>query len=159
MPNPAMRYEITARVVAPGVSAATAKGATVEFDSSAAQRPGLMGPAELLASAFAACVLKNVERFSTILPFAYSGAAIQVTAEREHRPPRIARIHYVLTVQTAEAPARVALLHRNIVKFGTVFNTLAAACHVTGKIVAVPLDTAERLPAATEPVSSSNPAA
>jgi uncharacterized OsmC-like protein len=151
-----MRYEITARVVAAGVSAATAKGATVEFDTSASQQPGFMGPAELLATAFAACVLKNVERFSTILPFPYCGAAIRVTTEREDRPPRIARIHYVLTVQTAEPPARVELLHRNIVKFGTVFNTLAAACQVTGEIAAVPGETAEPLTTGRAPAASPN---
>jgi hypothetical protein len=36
MSNAVMRYEITARVVTVGVSAATAKGATVEFNTLAA---------------------------------------------------------------------------------------------------------------------------
>jgi hypothetical protein len=61
-----------------------------------------MGSAELLAMAVAACVLKNVERFSGILPFAYGGSSIHVTAEREEPPPRIARIHIGPRVITDE---------------------------------------------------------
>lgn len=130
------RYRVEARVVGPGVSRADSKEATIRFDTSAGQVQYLMGPAELLAAAFAACVLKNVERFSHILRFSYEGASIKVTAEREDRPPRFVRVQYVLRVVTAEPGHRVELLHRNIAKFGTVFNTLAAACEVTGEIVA-----------------------
>jgi hypothetical protein len=36
--------------------------------------------------AFAACVLKNVERFSAILPFRYETAWIVVRAERQVPP-------------------------------------------------------------------------
>lgn len=91
-----------------------------------------MGPADLLATAFAACVLKNVERFSGIMPFRYDSASISVTAEHEGRPSRISRIRYLLRIKTDEPLQRVALLRRNIERFGTILNTLSAACEVRG---------------------------
>lgn len=133
-----MSYQIRARTVAPGISEAAAgkKDAVVRVDSSADGRPDAFGPAELLASAFAACLLKNVERFSRILPFRYSGASVEVRAEREQSPPRFSRISYLLRLRTDEPPERVDLLHRNLVKHGTVFNTLARTCDVEGEVVA-----------------------
>ncbi len=47
-------------------------------------------------------------------------------------------MRYVLRVVTDESAERVALLYKNIQKFGTITNTLAAACDVGGEIVAVP---------------------
>ena len=140
-----MRYEIDARIVGPGLSEATCKSSRIAFDSSPGQSPELPGPAELLASAFAACLLKNVERFAGILPFHHEGAAVHVTAERQGNPPRFARIHYELRVLTDEDPARVDLLHRNLRKHGTVYNTLAAVCDITGNLVAEPISGASVL--------------
>lgn len=134
--NKVLTYEVIARVVGPGLSRAECKQASIEFDTSAGQSETHMGPAELLVSAFAACVLKNVERFSGILPFSYQGASIRVTAEREEQPPRFTKMNYVLRVITEEPPNQVDLLHRNIQKFGTIFNTLASACRVSGEIIA-----------------------
>jgi hypothetical protein len=80
---------------------------------------------------------RNVERF---MPFRYERAAIQVEAERQDAPPRMVAVRYVLRVVTDEPPTRVELLHHNIRRHGTIFNTLAAACEVTGDIVAEPTD-------------------
>jgi uncharacterized OsmC-like protein len=135
---PTLRYTVEAATRGGGLSAARARQAMVEFDTSAGQSEMHMGPADLLATAFAACVLKNVERFSGILPFRYDGASISVTAEREDRPPRISQIRYVLRIRTDESAQRVDLLRRNIERFGTIFNTLGAACQITGEIVAEP---------------------
>jgi uncharacterized OsmC-like protein len=138
MGKPTLRYTVEAATRGGGLSSARTRQATIEVDTSAGQSATHMGPADLLATAFAACVLKNVERFSGILPFRYDGASISVTAEREDRPPRISQIQYVLRIRTDEPAQRVDLLRRNIEKFGTIFNTLAAACRVTGEIVAEP---------------------
>lgn len=131
-----LRYEVEASVVGAGVSEARCKRSTIRFDTSSAQGDELPGPAELLALAFAACLLKNVERFSELLPFEYSGARVRVTAERQQTPPRFTSIHYELYVETSEPAARVELLHQNLAKFGTVYNTLASACEVSGVVIA-----------------------
>ena len=93
--------------------------------------------ADLLVTAFAACVLKNVERFSTTLPFAYRAARVTVQAERQDSPPRFTRFTYRLELVTDEPPRRLALLQRNIEKFGTVSGTLGLAAEVVGELVAV----------------------
>lgn len=136
--SPSLVYAVTGETTAGGDASVQARTSRIAFDGSA--RPGeiLPGPAELLCAALSACILKNVERFSHMLSFRYESASIRVEAEREEPPPRIVRMRYVLRVVTDESAERVALLHKNIQKFGTITNTLAAACDVGGEIVAVP---------------------
>lgn len=114
-----------------------AHGLSTSFDGTAGRLEALPGPADVLSAALCACILKNVERFSHILPFAYASATVKVVAEREGPPPHIARVRYELEIITEEPQARVELFHRNIRKFGTITNTLSKACEVTGTIRAV----------------------
>ena len=136
-PRAVTRYEVHGENVAGGTARLVARAATIAFDGSAATGDVLPGPADLLAAALAACMLKNVERFSHILPFRYRRAEAEVVVEREEPPPRIVRARYTLRVETDEPDRRVALLHRNIRSFGTISNTLALACDLQGEIVAV----------------------
>lgn len=99
------------------------------------------GPAELLCAALAACLLKNIERYSEILPFSYEVATVRVEAERQEVPPMMTRMHYHIEILTDESDHRVDLLHKNVRKFGTITNTLAAACDVTGEISPHPIRT------------------
>lgn len=140
MPGQQLTYQVSARVIEPGVSEATVDGKSgvVAFDTSAGQRPDLPGPADLLVTAFAACVLKNVERMSTLQGFDYHGASIDVTAERDVNPPRISRIRYRLVVHTDEPDRKMQLLHRNIARQGTIYNTLASSCEIAGDLVVSP---------------------
>jgi len=94
------------------------------------------GPAELLCASLAACLLKNIERYSELLPFEYETAAVQVDAERQDWPPQMTALRYRIEIVTNETPARVDLLHRNIRKYGTITNTLAAVCDLSGEMVA-----------------------
>lgn len=131
-------YHVRAQSTGGGAGSVATKQRIIEFDASAGQGEVLPGPADLLTAAFAACVLKNVERFSQILRFPYERASIEVTAERQDAPPRMISVRYVLRVVTDEPPTRVELLHLNIRRHGTIFNTLAAACDVTGELIAEP---------------------
>lgn len=94
------------------------------------------GPAELLCASLAACLLKNIERYSELLPFQYEVATVEVEAEPQVALPRMTRMHYRIEIATEEPAHRVDLLHRNIRKFGTITNTLAAACELTGEVIA-----------------------
>lgn len=136
-PETTHSYDVHAETIEGGTSEAVTKQATIPFDSSPRQGNQLPGPADLLTVAFAACVLKNVERMAGILPFRFERAAIDVHSERQDSPPCMTRVHYRLEVVTDEPPQRVDLLHRNIRRHGTVYNTLAAACDVDGDIVAL----------------------
>ncbi|MGZ5308670.1 MAG: OsmC family protein, partial [Solirubrobacterales bacterium] len=102
MSTPATTYEVQARIVHPGVSEIQAKQERISFDSSPQMGDELPGPAELLCSAFAACLLKNVERFSEMLPFKQQGASVHVRAERQQEPPRFTTISYELRIVTDE---------------------------------------------------------
>lgn len=131
------RYRAHGSVRRGGTGRLEAHGLDAAFDGTAGRLEELPGPADMLSAALCACILKNVERFSHMLPFRYESASVEVTAEREEQPPRIVRVSYHLRVVTDEPLARVELLHKNIRKFGTITNTLAAACELLGSIEAV----------------------
>jgi len=131
-----LEYTITSEQVDRRVGTAHTKRAQIVFDTSRDAIEHLMNPAELLLSAFDACMLRNVERYAKSLPFAYQKTVVRVHGIRQDVPPRIARIDYELTIWTAEPAHRVALLHRNLQQFGTIYNTLAESCEVTGTIQA-----------------------
>lgn len=138
-PSPAS-YLVRARTVGDGTSVAESKQSEIRFDSSPRQGDELPGPADLLTAAFAACVLKNVERMGEILPFEWRSATIEVRSERQDSPPKMTVITYRLEVETNEPSQRVELLHLNIQRHGTIYNTLAAVCGISGEIVAIPVD-------------------
>lgn len=97
----------------------------------------LLSPAELLVSAFAACCLKNIERFSQMMKFEYDNAEIVVNAERQDKPPMINVIYYEIEIESSDSKLNKELLHRNIKKFGTIYNTLNAVCEISGEIKVV----------------------
>jgi uncharacterized OsmC-like protein len=128
-------YRVRAHSTLGGRAEVAAGTETVAFDASWAVGPsGLPGPGELLAAAFAACLLKNVERASKLLPVRYQSADVEVTARRQDAPPRFVDISYELHLVTDEPERRVELLHHNLRRYGTVFNTLAAACEIHGRV-------------------------
>lgn len=131
-------YHVRARAQAGGAASVDAGGLTVGLDASWGQdASGLPGPAQLLASAFAACLLKNLARAGDLLGFQYDDAEVEVVARRQDAPPKFVEIRYTLRVTTDEPERRVALAHRNLRRYGTVYNTLAAACEVHGTMEAV----------------------
>ncbi len=48
-------------------------------------------------------------------------------------------MEYLLEVDTDESDQRLDLLRRNIEKFGTIHNTVAAACEIEGSFVRMAL--------------------
>jgi uncharacterized OsmC-like protein len=130
-----LEYEVKAEQIIPNISTASAKHAQIYFDSSPGQSEHLFNPAELYLTAFAACILKNVERFSEKLKFRHRKAAIRIHGIREEPPPRLTKVHYQLTLWTEESSHRVDLLRRNLEKYGTIFNTVSTSCEVSGDII------------------------
>ena len=127
-------YEATGHVRAGGEGHLEPHGLAAPFDATAGRLDTLPGPADILCAALCACILKNVERFSQMLHIPYVSASVVVRAERESPPPRIVRMHYRIDI-TSDAPqARVELLHKNIRQFGTITNTLGAACEISGEL-------------------------
>jgi uncharacterized OsmC-like protein len=132
-------YTVSARADASGAAVIDAAGSPVLFDGAwESDAEGLPGPAELLAGAFAACLLENLSRSRTMLGFAYDAVEVDVMVERQERPPRFVAVRYTLRVTTDEPERRVELMHANLRKLGTVYNTLASVCDVQGCVEAVP---------------------
>jgi organic hydroperoxide reductase OsmC/OhrA len=135
--TPPTSYHVAAEVTTGGRATLTAGNQTIPVDATwaAPELPGTPGPAELLAGAFAACLMKNLERSAALLSFSYQRADIDVQARRQNVPPRFVEIEYELRLVTEENQRQVDLVHRNLRQFGTVYNTLAAACDVHGRVV------------------------
>ena len=115
-------------------SVASCKHARIAVDADPQGRDDAFNPAELLLAALGTCMLKNIERVAPMLKFALRGVHITLHGERQDVPPRMQRIAYLVVVDTDESEQRLALLHRNVQQFGTVYNTLAAATTIEGRI-------------------------
>lgn len=127
-------YRVVARRVDSHGSLARAKAAEVVLDTDMAGRQDAMNPVELLLSALAACMLKGIERVTPLLSFQLSGAEVRLEAIRQDAPPKLVLIRYEILVDSGESDQRLDLLHRNILKYGTISNTLAAAVPLEGAL-------------------------
>lgn len=129
-----LEYRATARRIDSHVSEAATKDATIVLDTDVAGRPDAFNPAELLLAALAACMIKGIERVTPILHFDLRGVEVRLHGIRQDKPPKMVAIDYELIIDTDEPDRRLALLHENIRKFGTISNTIAAATKLEGTI-------------------------
>lgn len=129
-----MQYEVSARRLDATGSLATSHGAEVRLATDTEGRKDALNPVELLLSALAACMIKGAERVLPTLKFQLDGMTVHLVADRQDAPPKLTAIRYQITVSTQENDARLDLLHRNILKYGTISNTLSAAVPLTGTI-------------------------
>ena len=100
-----------------------------------AGRRDALNPAELLLVALSACMIKGIERVVPMLKFSLRGVEIRVHGVRQDVPPRMERIDYEIVVDTDEPDRRLELLHDNVKKYGTVFNTVAPGTDLRGVLV------------------------
>lgn len=128
-------YRVFAQRMSGHESVARAKQAEIVLDTDLNGREDAMNPVEVLLSALAACMLKGVERMIPLLSFQLDGASVHLTATRQDTPPKLTQITYQITVNSNESDARLDLLHRNILKYGTISNTLAVAMPIIGQLV------------------------
>lgn len=131
-------YRVHARRIDAHGSLATVKEAEVTLDTDLAGRRDAMNPVELLLSALAACMLKGIERVTPMLNFQIDGAEVRLEAIRQDAPPKLTLIRYEIVVDSAETDQRLELLHRNILKYGTISNTLSSALPLEGQLTRKP---------------------
>jgi uncharacterized OsmC-like protein len=115
-------------------SVLSAKETELVIDTSLAGRMDALNPVELLLAALAACILKGIERVAPTLEFTFSKAEVSLVAHRPEHQARIADVSYVIRVGTDETDGRLELLHKNLQKFGTIFNTLKHGTELSGRI-------------------------
>ena len=129
-----MKYYCKASSFSKTKASVEIKKSEIVFGITPEQANDLPNPAELLLGSFSACILKNVERFSSILNFEYSKAELSVNGLREEKPPKINEINYELVIYSNDDNLNTDLLQKNIEKFGTIFNTLKSSCTIVGEI-------------------------
>lgn len=129
-----MRYKVESTFIKKGLSSFSLGKELLHVDVSKERHEELPGPAELLLTALSSCILKNIERFSDILKFDYENVSIQVEADRQDSPPKFTEIRYFVYLKTSEDHHRIELLHKNVKKFGTVYNSLSEETKIVGEI-------------------------
>lgn len=129
-----MNYQIEASSISNEDAVIHIKQSNIVFGTTAATAETLPNPAELFLASFAACMLKNVERFSEMMKFSYTSATLEVNATRLENPPRMENIVYELTINSEDKKLNSDLLKRNIEKFGTIYNTIKLACAISGTV-------------------------
>jgi uncharacterized OsmC-like protein len=129
-----MNYHIQASSIAKQDATVHIKQSNIDFGTTSKTAETLPNPAELFLGSFASCVLKNVERFATMMKFTYTKAIIEVHAARLENPPRMENILYNLTIYSNDKKLNKELLQKNIEKFGTIYNTVKLSCTISGTI-------------------------
>lgn len=113
-------------------SVARCKQSEIALDTGLAGRTDAFNPAELLLAALSACIIKGIERITPMINFSLRGVEVKVDGVRQDAPPGMESITYEIVVDTDESDRRLELLHDNVKKFGTVFNTVASGTQLSG---------------------------
>jgi uncharacterized OsmC-like protein len=129
-----LTYDVQLQRIDAHGSEARTKQASLTIDSDVHGRFDAFNPAELLLAAVGACMMKNIERVAPMIHLQFSGVHIELHGERQDSPPRMQSIRYRIMVDTAEDDERLKLLHYNVQKFGTVYNTVAPGTQLSGTL-------------------------
>ncbi len=130
--TPKLTFDVAARRVDAHGSTASCKSATIRLDTDLAGNPDAFNPAELVLAALAACMIKGIERIQPMLAFQLRGVEVHIHGVRQDVPPRLEQITYEIVLDSDESDARLALLHANVKKYGTVFNTVSSGTSLDG---------------------------
>ena len=130
-----MEFRVTATRLDAHGALASCKDASFTLDTDLGGRPDAFNPAELLMAALAACMIKGIERVAPILGFQLRGVDIRLHGVRQDVPPKMESIDYEILVDTDETDHRLELLHDNVRKYGTVFNTVAPGTQLGGRML------------------------
>ena len=133
-PQSKMPFTVTTRRLDAHGSLAKCKDASITLDTDVNGRPDAFNPAELLLAALTACMIKGIERVTPVLKFQLRGVEVRVHGVRQDVPPRMESIDYELIVDTDEDDRRLDLLHENVKRYGTVFNTVVPGTALSGTI-------------------------
>lgn len=132
MSDPKMSFHVETVRLGPQGSLSRCKQAEIPLDTDLAGNPHAFNPAELLLAALSACIIKGIERIAPMLNFALRGVEVHVDGIRQVVPPKLESISYEIIVDSDESDRRLELLHDNVKKYGTVFNTVAPGTQLVG---------------------------
>lgn len=127
-----MNFRVTSKWVDHRSSVSHCKNAEILLDTALDGNQDAFNPAELLLGALSACMIKGIMRAVPLLEFKLSGIEIAITGIRQDVPPKMESIDYEIIIDTDESDSRMELLHKNVKKYGTVYNTVSAGTKLDG---------------------------
>ncbi len=130
-----MNFRVEAQRVDGTESLAITKHAKIVLATGMAPREDAFNPVELLLASLAACIIKGIERVAPTLNFELAGLTVELEAARPDTEARIEWIRYRIVIETLEEDRRLDLLHDNVKKFGTIFNTVSKGTNISGELV------------------------
>ncbi len=130
-----LTFEVSADRVDSAGSLAVTKRAQLIMDTGMAGRLDAFNPVELLLAALSACMIKGTERVSETLGIEYDSLHVSLSAKRPVDDARIESIDYVITIGTLGDQNKLDLLHKNLMKFGAIYNTIQSGTRLTGQIL------------------------
>lgn len=129
-----LNFSLSATRLSSQQSVATSHGVELNLDTSVTGNPEALTPIELLLSAQAACFIKGVERFAEKLNFEFSDVSVSLSAQRPSEQATISGLQYLVEIKTNESDDRVALIAKNLLRHGTIYNVLSSTVPMTGEI-------------------------
>jgi uncharacterized OsmC-like protein len=132
MNSPKVIFQVESRRIDEHGSISQCKNAEITLDIDLAENLNAFNPAELLLAALSACIIKGIERVTPLLQFSLKGVHVRVRGVRQDTPPKMESIDYEIIIDTDEPDRRLELLHENVKKYGTVFNTVAPGTTLRG---------------------------
>ena len=129
-----MTFHVESRRIDEHGGVSRCKNAEIALDTDLAGNPDAFNPAELLLAALSACMIKGIERVTPMLKFSLRHVEVRIDGVRQEVPPMMESISYEIIVDTNESDQRLELLHQNVKKYGTVFNTVAPGTKLSGEL-------------------------
>lgn len=132
-----LTFSLSAIHKSSGPTLVFAKSASLAIDTSLTGSQTELNPVELLMASQAACFLKGIERIAPTLNFSFSKVNVFLEAQRPETEARISDLAYRIEIETEETDARLELLHKNLKRQGTIYNTISASANLHGEIIRV----------------------
>ncbi len=129
-----MTFEVAATRNDSSGSTVRSKTAELTIDTSMAGRLDALNPVELLLASLSACLIKGIERVAGNLGIEYESVDVSLTARRPLDDARIEDINYLVRIETEADRNTLDLLHKNLMKYGTIYNTIKSGTKLTGSI-------------------------
>lgn len=129
-----LRFQVQAHRVDEKGAELTTKETRLTLDTSIAGRVDALNPVEFLLASQAACFIRGIERLAPTLNFDYSGVEVSLEADRPEDQARISQMRYQIQIDTKESDQRLELLHKNLKKQGTIYNTTSAGTELIGTV-------------------------
>ncbi len=132
-----MTFEVNAKRIDASGSLVSTKDVSMVIATGMVGRSDALNPVELLLASLSACIIKGIERVAGTLGIEYDSVNVALTAHRPDDEARIEDITYVITVGTSADQVKLELLHKNLMKFGTIYNTVKSGTSLKGEIKAL----------------------